>query len=216
MDWLKIKGIDEGTRDKFTGTCILSECEFVVLTFRFAEQDITGDVFLELDLELLKTEIGIVAFGKRKRIVNIITELKTPATKPESTAHSESLFSHSRSISSAQGSSLNSLSLSPTAPPPISATGSLPLGGFYQSGSPRTVDETYSPLPETPQSSRRVSDPVSIHDNLEALNRASSRNSFIGLGIQFTSKFQVSAVWGKVEGEILTTIGVYRRPDHRS
>jgi hypothetical protein len=42
------------------------------------EQEITGDVLLELDLELLKSEIGIMAFGKRKRVANAIADLRRP------------------------------------------------------------------------------------------------------------------------------------------
>lgn len=42
------------------------------------EQEITGDVLLELDANLLKTEIGIMAFGKRVRISNAIAELRRP------------------------------------------------------------------------------------------------------------------------------------------
>ena len=188
-----------------------------MLTFRFAEQDITGDVLLELDLGLLKSEIGVVAFGKRKRIANAIEDLRkllpTPTPAPGPTAQPESLFSHSRSIGSAQGSSLNSLSLSSPAPL-ISATGSQTPGGFYQSDSPRITEDTFSLSPDTPRSTgpRRESDPGSIQENAEPpSNRASSRNSIIGLGIQLSNKFQVSAVWGKVEGEILMPIGFYRR-----
>ena len=40
------------------------------------EQEITGDVLLELDANLLKSEIGIMAFGKRVRIANAIVELR--------------------------------------------------------------------------------------------------------------------------------------------
>jgi len=40
------------------------------------EQEITGDVLLELDVNLLKTEIGIAAFGKRMRIAYAISELR--------------------------------------------------------------------------------------------------------------------------------------------
>lgn len=42
------------------------------------EQEITGDVLLELDVNLLKSEIGIMAFGKRMRIANAITDLRRP------------------------------------------------------------------------------------------------------------------------------------------
>ena len=176
-------------------------CQPTTLTFCFVEQDITGDVLLELDLDLLKTEIGIVAFGKRKRIANAISELKKPppAPVPEPISHSNSLFSHSRSVSSAQGSSLNSLSLLSSPAPPLSATSSNTLGVFYQSDSPRITEDPNSPLPDTPRSvpdtpgddrPRRESDPGSIQEGL--LGRTNSRNSIIGLGIQLTSKFQVS------------------------
>ena len=161
-----------------------------MLTFHFVEQDITGDVLLELDLELLKSEIGIVAFGKRKRIANAITELKR-SFEPAAGAHFESLFSHSRSLSSAQGSSINSVSLLSSAHP-VSTAGPPTPGGFYFSGSP----DANSLTPDTPRSIglRRESDAGSIQENVEALNRTSSRNSFIGLGIQLTNKFQVIAI----------------------
>jgi hypothetical protein len=42
------------------------------------EQEITGDVLLELDINLLKSEIGIMAFGKRMRIANAIADLRRP------------------------------------------------------------------------------------------------------------------------------------------
>lgn len=164
-----------------------------MLISRSAEQDITGDVLLELNLELLKTEIGIIAFGKRKRISNAIAELRRPAV-PQ-TPHSESLFSHSRSVSSAQGSSLNSLSL-PSSAPPAFTTGSATFGGFYHNDSPRIKGDASSLSPDTPKSisHRRGSDPDSIQENVETLNRTSSRNSFFGLG---TNKFQVIAVRGE-------------------
>ena len=172
--------------------------DFVTLKPSFAEQDITGDVLLELDLELLKTEIGVAAFGKRKRIANAILELKQPPTtpEPERNAHSESLFSHSRSISSAQASSFNNLSPFSSTAPPISATGSQTLVSFYQSDSPRMTDDANSLSPDTPRSTRArgESDLGSVHDGSETLHRASSRNSIIGLGIQLTSKFQVSVL----------------------
>ncbi|GLB34278.1 putative sterile alpha motif containing protein [Lyophyllum shimeji] len=60
VDWLKSKGFDIDVCEKFT------------------EQEITGDVLLELDVNLLKTEIGIMAFGKRMRIANAIADLRRP------------------------------------------------------------------------------------------------------------------------------------------
>ncbi|KAJ7601230.1 hypothetical protein C8J56DRAFT_912520 [Mycena floridula] len=60
IDWLKSKGFGQDVCEKFT------------------EQEITGDVLLALDVNLLKTEIGIIAFGKRMRIANAITDLRRP------------------------------------------------------------------------------------------------------------------------------------------
>ncbi|KAN0097147.1 hypothetical protein V8E55_001593 [Tylopilus felleus] len=60
VEWLKSKGFGSDVYDKFI------------------EQEITGDVLLELDINLLKAEIGIVAFGKRVRIANAIAELRRP------------------------------------------------------------------------------------------------------------------------------------------
>lgn len=191
----------------------------MVLISRSAEQDITGDVLLELDVDLLKTEIGIVAFGKRKRIANAITELKNspPTPEPESTAHPESLFSHSRSTSSAQGSSFNGLSLSSSAVP-TSASGSQSHIGFYQSNSPTITEDVNGMSPDTPRSfrRRRDSDTGSVQGSSENLNRASSRSSIIGLGIQLTSKFQVSVVWDGLNDEILVPIKFCRKADQRS
>ncbi|KAI0027993.1 hypothetical protein K488DRAFT_59864 [Vararia minispora EC-137] len=60
VEWLKLRGFDDGVCDKFI------------------EQEITGDVLLELDVNVLKSEIGIMAFGKRMRIANAIAELRRP------------------------------------------------------------------------------------------------------------------------------------------
>ncbi|KAG5716742.1 Protein pob1 [Termitomyces sp. T112] len=60
VEWLKGRGFDQDVCEKFT------------------EQEITGDVLLELDVNLLKTELGIMAFGKRMRIANAITDLRRP------------------------------------------------------------------------------------------------------------------------------------------
>ena len=49
-----------------------------LIALGMTEQEITGDVLLDLDVNLLKTEIGIMAFGKRMRIANAITDLRRP------------------------------------------------------------------------------------------------------------------------------------------
>ncbi|KAK7470077.1 hypothetical protein VKT23_001518 [Stygiomarasmius scandens] len=58
ISWLKSKGFDQDV------------CE------KFEEQEISGDVLLDLDVNVLKNEIGVMAFGKRVRIANAIAELK--------------------------------------------------------------------------------------------------------------------------------------------
>lgn len=68
----------------------------------FLEQEITGDVLLELDVNVLKTEIGIPAFGKRMRIANAIAELRRPPSvssfEPRPEAHTPSSIIHQPSI----------------------------------------------------------------------------------------------------------------------
>jgi hypothetical protein len=66
-----------------------------------SEQEITGDVLLELSVEVLKTEIGITQFGKRVRIANAITDLRRPpsiASEPETTLALSQSHSHQASI----------------------------------------------------------------------------------------------------------------------
>ncbi|KAF9069085.1 hypothetical protein BDP27DRAFT_1325996 [Rhodocollybia butyracea] len=63
ITWLTSKGFGQDVCEKFT------------------EQEITGDVLLELnDVNVLKNELGIMAFGKRVRIVHAIGELTRPLT----------------------------------------------------------------------------------------------------------------------------------------
>ncbi|KAF6761909.1 hypothetical protein DFP72DRAFT_877407, partial [Ephemerocybe angulata] len=93
VDWLRGRGFDQDVCDKFT------------------EQEITGDVLLELDVNVLKSEIGILAFGKRMRIANAIQELRRPPSvssyearndlhTPSSIIHQPLV--HSRSVSQSQ------------------------------------------------------------------------------------------------------------------
>ena len=45
-------------------------------TLFFLDNEITGEVLLKLDVDLLKSEIGITAFGKRTKIMNSIADLR--------------------------------------------------------------------------------------------------------------------------------------------
>lgn len=79
VEWLKSKGFDQDVCDKFTGSYfLLPRYAIFAYFYLWSEQEITGDVLLELDVNLLKTEIGVMAFGKRMRIANAITDLRRP------------------------------------------------------------------------------------------------------------------------------------------
>ncbi|KAG1735024.1 hypothetical protein EDB19DRAFT_1638619 [Suillus lakei] len=129
VDWLKSKGFGQDVCDKFI------------------EQEITGDVLLELDINLLKAEIGIVAFGKRVRIANAIAELRRPPSiifpdvqspqHPQSLSHSHSYsYTHSRSGSTHQ--SLNSPMFANTMSSAITAPNSATFGSMRSPESPAT------------------------------------------------------------------------------
>ena len=76
VDWLRAKGFDDMVCDKFI------------------EQRVRGDALLELDMGVLKSEIGIVGYGTRIRIMNAILELRRLSSVPscEAPTHPESLF----------------------------------------------------------------------------------------------------------------------------
>lgn len=87
-----------------------------------SEHEITGDVLLELDANILKSELEIHAFGKRTRIVKEISELRRPPSIISSAP------AHTRTVSqtmSLPGSAHHSLrsplalgsALSPESPP---------------------------------------------------------------------------------------------------
>ena len=61
VKWLRSKGFDDPV------------CE------KFIEQEIAGDALLNLDAAGLKTEIGIIPYGKRFRIANAIEDLRLVA-----------------------------------------------------------------------------------------------------------------------------------------
>jgi SAM domain (Sterile alpha motif) len=68
VHWLRSKGFEEAV------------CQ------RFVEQEIAGDALLNLDVSKLKTEVGIVAYGKRVRIDNAIAECRRLARQMSSLA----------------------------------------------------------------------------------------------------------------------------------
>ncbi|KAL5507750.1 BOI2 [Sanghuangporus vaninii] len=82
VEWAKSKGFDSSVTDKFI------------------EHEISGDVLLELDQNVLKTELEIHAFGKRARIMKEITELKRPSSSMSSVQSAPShMHTHQRTAS---------------------------------------------------------------------------------------------------------------------
>ena len=74
-------------------------------TYSPSEHEISGDVLLDLDVNLLKSELEIAAFGKRTRIAHAIAELRRPPSV-NSSDHQRAP-SHSTSLPRSQP-SLNS------------------------------------------------------------------------------------------------------------
>ena len=146
VDWLRSKGFDEAVCDKFS------------------EQEITGDVLLELDLAILKSEIGIVAYGKRIRIANAIADLRRPPSMLSSSGEQ-----HTRSGSLSHGSPLaqQSIPLSPV------AQGSAGLGSLVSPESPPDSGDLTGPPPAP---ARRDSDPGVWSNTTES-------NGQVGLGL---------------------------------
>lgn len=101
------------------------------------EHEITGDLLLELDANLLK-ELDIPAFGKRLRIAQAITELR----RPGSVSSSLNQFSPRQGPDSSSQTSFRGMSAPPSAmimqattppllsTPPLSGAGSGPDDGF--------------------------------------------------------------------------------------
>lgn len=158
VEWAKSKNFDKGVYDKFIGECFVHVCRTYCLSslFTIKEHEITGDVLLDLDVNLLKTELEIVAFGKRMRIANAIAELRRPPSVISERTHSQSA---SRSLSH-QHSQSQSFSAPDSANPSLHN----PFSSVISAESPpHTGDIVASPavLP-TP---RRDSDPGSSQNN---------------------------------------------------
>jgi hypothetical protein len=147
-DWLRAKGFDDMVCDMFV------------------EQEITGDVLLELDVGVLKSEIGIVAYGKRIRIANAIAELRRPLSMLSSEQPTRSgSFTHRSSL--AQLDSINS-------------PATLPSPGFGTLASPETPPDLVDPLGQPSDHMRYDSDPG-------VRTKPTDSNVTIGLGLGIPS-----------------------------
>ena len=174
--------------------------EMCVLTF-FLEQEITGDVLLELDANVLKTEIGITQYGKRVRIANAIAELRRPPSIDEQVQgsmptprsltnsfnypgshHSHPSHSHTHSIqSSAQQSFVNS----PMFGPPSPLGNGLPSAGLTSITSADSGPQS-AELPASSPTAKngwRASDPGSIHNSAINLDEEGRGRGLVGLGL---------------------------------
>ncbi|TFK28998.1 hypothetical protein FA15DRAFT_700565 [Coprinopsis marcescibilis] len=147
VDWLKSKGFDQDVCDKFT------------------EQEITGDVLLELDVNVLKTEIGIAAFGKRMRIANAITELRRPPSiRSFEQAHTPSSVIHHPLIHSRTQSQSYSVHSYPGTP-------------LYASHS------TQGSIVPSPIQYSAPSGPLSAPSEAQSISTALASSTAVGLGI---------------------------------
>jgi hypothetical protein len=185
---------------------------FLNVLLDFSEQEITGDVLLDLDVNLLKSEIGIPAFGKRTRIANCITDLRRPPSvvysdqaPSQSISQSQSLpytFSHSHSQSQSFHSSAHNSFNGPFYPGGLSAHGpqSPGYGSVMSAESPlHTGDLPGTPLSPLGKDLHRVSDPipaahrgaiaVDTDDKAHEIRAAMERSAMVGLGLGVPGAF---------------------------
>lgn len=103
----------------------------------WSEQEITGDVLLELDANLLKTEIGIMAFGKRVRIANAIIELRGQLSSGSPSFHSQGQLFQQSSPETSHPSFPGPMLYHPASTPPHLSQGAgsySPLGSHFMPG----------------------------------------------------------------------------------
>jgi hypothetical protein len=184
VNWLRAKGFDDVVCDMFT------------------EQEITGDVLLELDVGVLKSEIGIVAYGKRIRIANAISELR----RPPSVMSSEQ---PTRSGSLSYGSPLPQQSHSPAT---------------LLSSGPETLTSPQSP-PELGELAEQPSEPP-YRASDPGTSRAADSDVTVGLGLGIPSTFLARSGEGKpvvsvrmfdrISGMVPLMVLACRREDHHN
>lgn len=151
VDWGRSKGWDEAT-----------------VVSKFAEHEISGDVLMEMDINILK-EIDISAFGKRFQVANAIKELKkplqpavaagerSPSTTDVDNAGQQALLGQQQAfLSSPQHSPGAGTAATPTA---VAGLGGAALGAAAGSGiasSNSRQRELASPIPDTSLSSSQL------------------------------------------------------------
>ena len=178
-----------------------------------AEQEITGDVLLELDANILKSEIGITAFGKRVRIVNAISELRRPPSveeverpepqaagsmlTPRSLTHSfhypasngsHRSHSHSHSVQSSAHQSFNNSPFGPPSPSVLNGNGQMALAALTSPESPPANGDQPGTPPTMAKTGWRASDPGSIHGSVANVDEDPRGRSPVGLGLGLPNK----------------------------
>lgn len=86
VSWARAKGFDELVCSKFIGPL----CAAAMIDADRTEHEITGDLLLDLDVNLLK-ELDIPQFGKRLRIAQAIAEIRRPASVVSGTSQAPPL-----------------------------------------------------------------------------------------------------------------------------
>lgn len=146
--WLRSKKFDEGVCAKFIGRwhAILRASRLFDCFLAVLEHEITGDILLELDANMLK-EVDIAAFGKRMKIANAIAELRRPPSMmssgpPQSFAPS----------TSGQSRVDDGLIYSPESAPHTGDFAGTPVAGFAESrnGGNRPPSLTLTPDDHSP------------------------------------------------------------------
>ncbi|KAL1413569.1 hypothetical protein Q8F55_001343 [Vanrija albida] len=133
IEWAKSKNFDQFVCDKFI------------------EHDISGDVLLELDANLLK-ELDIPQFGKRVRIAQAITELRRPQSVASSNQPSPHPNNDHSSHTSSQGSrnytAPPSSFAQPYATPPMSQSSDDTPHSAWSHGRKVSMTPTTQPIDE--------------------------------------------------------------------
>lgn len=137
---------------------------------KFQEHEISGDLLLELDANLLK-ELDIPQFGKRLRIAQAISELRRPA----------SISSMSSPAQGTRGMSAppNTFAMPPGSPPPSTTP---PLSADSNSIHSRKVSTTSIPPPMHSINETVASTPVSVPPSPVTPGSVVKRESFGSVG----------------------------------
>jgi hypothetical protein len=195
-----------------------------IIKLKSTEQEITGDVLLELDVNLLKSEIGIMAFGKRMRIANAIADLRRPPSAeyldhqslPSQPRHSNPP-SHSHSRTQSQSLSFSGIAMSPS----TTAVGQV-VNSYSMQNSPASPGPVYG----NQQPGHLHESPVNMNDVMKAAGPVGLPNGTaagvaagmsaaagVGLGIALSpsnAPSEVSSFTNHIYSHIFTSVSLRR------